>query len=160
MPSVELICVGQILPLNLVVTAFCVDSETPLRSHRPRPIWKSRFEKLDGFMYHLGGPDYLNPNSEPTFFTASDLLLFEKPSRCSHFKFRPEYASDVRSLMERLLEASPEGRIIFTTDYQLGPKRPRAYKRPYTLDRFWDTHDRWKLRLNAWYEIVQAEAAD
>jgi hypothetical protein len=56
--------------------------------------------------------------------------------------------------MENLLDESPAGRLIFTSDYQFGPSM-RRYKKPITLDRFWELHDAHHLRINALYHICQ-----
>jgi len=47
---------------------------------------------------------------------------------------------------------SPEGRLLFTTDRQFGPRRARRFA-PLGLDEFWRLHDRRALRLNAAYPL-------
>jgi hypothetical protein len=66
--------------------------------------------------------------------------------------FLPAYAPSVRAIMAELLKASPVGKIIFTSDYQFGP-RVRRYKRPLTLERFWELYDARKLHMNALYPL-------
>ncbi len=55
-------------------------------------------------------------------------------------------------MLARLLEASPQKQIVWTSDYQGGP-RPRRLKRPVSLARFQNLHDEKKLWLNALYTI-------
>ena len=48
--------------------------------------------------------------------------------------------------------SSPVNQMLFTSDYQFGPKRPFRSS-PVTLSEFWSLHDSRKLRLNGAYPI-------
>ena len=58
-------------------------------------------------------------------------------------------------VLSTLLAASPEGRLLFTSDWQFGPESEGRYP-SVTLTEFWRLHDEKTLRLNAAYPIMRA----
>lgn len=125
MPSIELICVQQHEPSLLPQLPFAVCSESVLRSHRsPTPLFQSDFDELRGCIYHLGSPFCDDADYEGPFFAYE--LLSERcrdasPNR--FLEFAPEFVSGITSLLSLLLHASPIGLVIFTTDWQFGPRQ-------------------------------------
>ena len=148
MPSVEIICISQPEPIVFENMPFRIDAEKELRSHRtPSPLFQADFDQLTGCIYHL-------TKQSKGAFTAYELI-----DVCwRELRFKPEYVPYVQQILSMLLDASPQGKILFTSDYQFGPKRKR-YKRPITLDKFWTLHDEGKLWANALYPVVQNKQA-
>ena len=142
MPSIEIICVEQAEPLRFVGLPFEFYAETDLISHRgPTPLFQPDFDAMSGCIYHVvqqsGG------------LNAGDLL-----EGWDNLKFEEYYAPYIKKLLEVLLQSSPIHRLVFTSDYQFGPD-VRRYKRPRTIDKFWETHDEGKLRFNALYPLCR-----
>ena len=154
MPSIEIVCIGQRARGDFSHLPFAVESGTELKSHRtPRPLFGEDFASLKGSIYHLGNPD-LKRGSKRRLFFAYDLLSdrARSGSRPKFLEFRPEFAPAVRELLESLVHSSPVGELLFTSDWQFGPKRP--YRSPVvSLEEFWALHDSRKLRLNGAYRI-------
>jgi hypothetical protein len=153
-PSIEIICVGQRDPIDFNDLPFAVESGTELKSHRvPKPLFRKDFAGLKGCIYHLGNPDLKAQRTGRIFF-AYDLLSDQSrsASRSRFLEFRPDYINGINDLLASLMDASPERRLLFTSDWQFGPRR--AYRSPIiTLDQFWSMHNSRKLRLNAAYPI-------
>lgn len=64
--------------------------------------------------------------------------------------FLPEARRDVADLMQRLIVASPQRRITFSTDYQFGGERQACGE--VTFSEFFRLHDEYALRYNRfWY---------
>jgi hypothetical protein len=142
MPSIEIICIGQLVPLDFSAMPFKVYAEDELISHRtPRPLFQSDFDKLSGCIYHLC-------NQRNNAYTAGDLL-----TNWEMLHFKPEYVPCIKQLLFELLQASPCKELLFTSDNQFGPG-VRKYKRPLSLNKFWVTHDENKLHFNALYCLV------
>ncbi len=153
MPSIEIICIDQFEPTDFSQLPFAIKSGRELKSdRRPSPLFQKEFDSLRGCIYHLGNPE-LKTRKTGTFFAA--YLLSHRSvhaSRSTFLEFRPEFIPSVGELLTSLLESSPVNRLLFTSDYQFGPKRP--YRSPaVTLDEFWSLHDTRALRLNAAYPI-------
>lgn len=150
MPSIEIVCIGQAAPSDFSDLPFAVAAENRLKSHRsPEPLFQTDFDPLQGCIYHLGSPRLKNPNA-PGAYTASDLLT----DWWEGIHFKPEYVPHVRRLLCELLAASPEERLLFTSDYQFGPKM-RRYRRPLTLETFWKRHGTKRLHTNALYPLTK-----
>ena len=154
MPSIEIVCIGQTDPSDFGHLLFAVESGTELKSHRiPRPLFQKDFASLNGCIYHLGNPDLKIQRTRRMFF-AWDLLSdrVRSSSRPTFLEFRPEFIASLHELLGSLLESSPARRLLFTSDWQFGPKR--RYRSPIvTLGEFWSLHDSRKLRLNGAYPI-------
>ncbi|SRR5579872_613589 len=133
---------------------FAVESGMELKSHRtPKPLFGEDFAKLQGCIFHLGNPDLKNRRKGRAFF-AYDLLSDRSRSaaRPTFLEFRPEFVPGIRELLGSLVQSSPMREVLFTSDWQFGPKR--AYRSPIvSLEEFWSLHDARKLRLNAAYPI-------
>ena len=149
-PSIEIICVGQEIPTDFSNLMMAVAGEAELVSHRTTPLFQTDFDELDGCIYHLGNPYLKFPENHDRIFLASELMkeYYEK------ILFFPKFRNELKIMLEVLLEQSPVGKLIFTSDYQFGPK-PRKYKRPLTLDSFWRKHDSVQLPTNSLVQIVR-----
>ena len=144
MPSLEIVCIGQSEPMVFEDMPFRIDAESELISQRtPSPLFQADFEARTGCIYHL-------IKQSKGACTAVELL----DAWWKELRFKPEYIPYVHYILTELLAASPEGKVLFTTDYQFGPKR-RRYKRPISLGKFWTLHAEGKLWTNALYPLVQ-----
>jgi hypothetical protein len=149
MPSIEIICIGQLQPTPFPDLPFAVVSEVVLISHRGRSsLFQQDFNRVTGCIYHLGNPNLKSPDARGIYFAGE--LLVEWWERV---EFKPEYVIPVKELLEELLHASPEGRLLFTSDYQFGPRPRRRYSKWRTPEEFWHLHDAKHLRMNALYAI-------
>jgi hypothetical protein len=149
MPSIEIVCLGQSEPSDFSGLPLAVEAEDQLLSHRsPRPLFQADFDQVRGCIYHLGSPRLKDPGA-PGAYTASDLLT----EWWEALRFKSEFVPHVQHLLRELLAASPEGELLFTSDYQFGPV-VRRYRRPLTLKTFWRRHEAWRLRANALYRII------
>ena len=152
MPSLEIICINQSEPSDFSHLPFTVKAEKELISHRsPTPFFQDDFDKLKGCIYHLlddGG------------VTAYDLLVrdwYDNEGNSNglddNVEFRDEYAPFVKDTLEQLLSSSPIGQILFTTDYQFGPKTIEKHG-PMSFSEFWHLHEVGGVRMNASYVIT------
>jgi len=154
-PSIEIICIGQLNPSDFSHLPFAVESGTELKSHRgPRPLFREDFAGLKGCIYHLGDPDLKTRTTGA--FVAFDLLSDRSryAPRLTFLEFRPEFIPAIHDLLESLMKSSPVRQLLFTSDWQFGPNR--AYRSSIvTLDEFWSLHKSRNLRLNGAYPICE-----
>ena len=152
MPSIELVCVEQQTPSVLPKLPFAVRSEPVLQSHRsPSPLFQSDFDRLRGCIYHLGNPSCNRANYEGPFF-AYELLSDVSRDRRKCLEFAPEFVASLFELFGILLAASPARSLVFTTDWQFGPRGARRC-RPILEGTFWRRHAAHALHLNSLYPI-------
>lgn len=156
MPSIEIICIGQLHPGDFNHLPFAVESGMELKSHRmPGLLFRDDFARLKGCIYHLGNPDLKTRRTGRMFFAYELLSDRARAARRPAFlEFRPEFIPAIHDLLESLIESSPVHQVLFTSDWQFGPRRP--YRSPgVTLDEFWSLHNAGKLRLNGAYPICE-----
>jgi hypothetical protein len=154
MPSIELICINQKEPVTFPDAPFSIIGEDRLVSHRvPSPLFQSDFNALSGCIYHLGDPD-LHDRPKQGVFTAYDLLSEQCRSQDEtvFLEFNEEYVPFMKNLIQRLLHESPIGKVLFTSDYQFGPRDAQRYG-VILSEGFWALHNTRKLRFNTSYEI-------
>ena len=156
MPSIEIACLGLTIPLPPPATSFAVVYEAGLKSHRsPKPRFQRDFDGLSGSLYHLGNPEFAGTTSGPFL----GYVVLSEPSRQaeppSFLAFAPEHLASAQALVAWLLDSSPEGRLLFTSDWQFGPEGSRRFS-ALTLSEFWRRHSRRELLLNAAYPIARA----
>lgn len=152
MPSAEIVCVDQAVPGDFSHLPFAVQGGVELKSHRtPNPLFGQDFASLKGCIYHLAGPEL---KARQGMFIAWDLLSDRSrdASRVSFLEFRAEFIPAMHVLLESLMESSPARQLLFTSDWQFGPKQPYRASM-LTLDEFWSRHNSCKLRLNGAYPI-------
>ena len=157
MPSIEIICIGQASPLALRSLSFAVEAESRLLSHRgPRPRFQHDFDQLKGCIYHLGNPS-LRVAPTAGAFLAYELLseASREAEPPSFLEFAAEHEADANKVLAILLQASPDGRLLFTSDWQFGPPGSRRCE-PVALPEFWRLHEERALLLNAAYPITRA----
>ena len=157
MPSIEIICIGQLNPGDFSHLPFAVESGTELKSHRsPSPLFREDFASLKGCIYHLGDPEL---KTRKRWFVAWDLLSDSSryAPRSTFLEFRAEFIPAMHDLLASLIESSPVHQLLFTSDWQFGPKRPYRSS-TMTLDEFWSCHNSRKLRLNGAYLIRDNES--
>jgi hypothetical protein len=155
-PSIEIVCIGQFEISQFDNLPFLVEAENRLVSHRkPHPLFQKKLDALQGCIYHL-----LNPTESWDAYLLLDTSIElmkrapepDEDSLIQALRFRPEYAPAVHAFLKTLLEASPVGQVMFTSDYQFGPEG-RLYTNPFTLNEFWSLHDADRLHLNALYPL-------
>jgi hypothetical protein len=149
-PSIEIVCIDQVDPTDFDDLPFAVKSGTEIQSHRtPRPLFATDFAGLKGCIYHLGNPGL---KLSGRLFFAWDLLTEEARSDARFLEFSPDFTPAVHQLLNALIQSSPVERLLFTSDWQFGPRRP--YRSPaLTLEEFWSMHNSRRLRFNAAYPI-------
>ena len=155
MPSLEIICIGQSEPLDFSDLPFVVKAERELKSHRsPCPLFQQDFDKLTGCIYHV------LDNCQPGCGTCFELLIRDWHDECGNsngrdenVEFRNEYANGMKRMIERLLEDSPIGQVLFTTDYQFGPEPAQRFG-PMTFAAFKDLYNAGHVRMNAAYLVT------
>lgn len=153
MPSIELICVEQNEPSQLPSFPFAIRAETRLVSHRSPSLFQRDFEQLRGCIYHLGSPCCDDFDYEGAFVAYELLSERCRDSVAPRFlEFAPDFLPGIFDLVGLLLTDSPAHLVIFTTDWQFGPKSARRY-RQVTERTFWQRHKNRKLRLNGLYPI-------
>jgi|SRR5579863_3931525 len=154
MPSIELACIDQSIPIDFSNLAFAVESENRVRSHRE--LFTSILNQLNGCIYHLGNPD-LKHDDEGRIFFAYDLLS----RRCkdelpaSFLEFDNSYTSSIKDMFVELLDASPAKKLVFLTDWQFGPTTV-TIGGELSFDKFWKMHDALELRLNGLYPVARS----
>ena len=148
MPTIEIVCLEQKEPLDFPNISFAVEAENEVISHRG--LFYEEFKKLDGCIYHLGSPD-VRRRINGAFYAAELLDWKVEALEGGRLKFSPQFIGDIQQMFNTLLEASPQHRLIFSSDYQFGPEQTRRYQRPLRLETFWRKHDAGKLWLNARY---------
>jgi len=155
LPSIELVCVGQVGRFELPDFPFALRAQPQLVSDRfPSPLFQVDFDRLQGWIYHLGNPQCKLPDYNGLFF-AYDLLSRKNQDSSEwdcRLEFAPEFMPGIRDLLRILLTVSPEGLVLFTTDWQFGPEQAERF-RAVPEEEFWRLHDSGKLRLNSLYPI-------
>jgi len=156
MPSIEIACIGLDQPLKPPTATFAVVCESGLTSHRHPSLFQPDFAQLSGCLYHLGNPEIANRESGAFF--AYDVLSEEMRGADppTVLEFSAEHAASAQRLITWLLDASPVGEILFTSDWQFGPPPQRFGS--VTLPAFWALHAARKLSLNAAYRIGRDKA--
>lgn len=162
MPTIELISIGcPKIPELPRYDSFAYTAETELRSHGA--LFQSVFDTLTGVVVHLANKDMEGHEdgpwfagkimdwqgggtiTPPPFGVGFDEEIMEDQDDTA-LVFLPETLLDVRDLMQRLLAASPEKRILFSTDYQFGSNRRECGE--IAFSRCFDLHAQHKLRYN------------
>lgn len=153
MPSIEIACIGLNNPTGAPRTTFALAFEPGIKSHRsPASLFQADFDKLSGCLFHIGNPGLARPQGSPFF--AYELLSDHSRDAdpVSFLEFAPEHLESAHLLLDWLLRSSPERCLLFTSDWQFGPKKPRRFG-PIDLSSFWKLHDSRTLLLNAAYAI-------
>jgi hypothetical protein len=156
MPSIEIACVDLSTDTKPLATSFAVTHELGLRSHRsPAPRFQADFAKLTGALYHIGNPEFAGHDGGPFF--AYDVLseASREADPKSFLEFDAPHVPSMRNFLQWLLDLSPCGRILFTSDWQFGPSETHRFE-PIALAEFWSRHDSRRLLLNAAYPIARA----
>ena len=154
MPSIEIVCINQKKCSRFNKIEFVINGEDKIESHRTNPIFAKDFEKLKGCIYHLGCPHLKYKGMGA--FEAYDLLSkkCQKQNDTIFLEFKRKYIPDIKSILEKLLEKSPDSKILFTSDYQFSINKPKRIKNISHSD-FWDLHKSKKLLFNTLYEITR-----
>ena len=151
MPTIELICIGcsHVPPLPRY-PSFAYQAEPRLISHRA--LFQHVLDRLTGVIVHLANND-LEGDTEVWF--AGKIMDWSETDTngVQVLIFLPETWTDLKDLMRRLLDASPQHRIMFSTDYQFGGKAMECGE--VSLTEFFCRHDSGKLRYNTLFFIRQ-----
>ena len=103
----------------------------------------------------MGNPELVR---NPIFF-AYELLSEESRDADppSFLEFSPQHLHSAQALLAWLLNLSPLGELLFTSDWQFGPKPLRRHD-AVELPHFWGIRASRELRLNASYPIVRSKS--
>lgn len=151
LPSIELICIGQKNPIDCSSYSFPVEPSKELISNRAHSSsFQSDFELLNGCMYRV---------HEEKGRTAYELLKKDwhdeegKDNGIDNdIKFIPEHDSSFVQLIKDLIQTSPVGEIVFTSDYQFGPEEYIRFEK-LTISEFIIIYRNKGLRMNSSYRI-------
>lgn len=144
MPTIELISIGcRKVPALPKYPSFAYIADTDLVTHRG--LFQNLFDSLTGAIVHLANKGF-EGNEDGGWFAG----LIMDWGDDGALIFLPETRRDVADLMERLIAASPQRRITFSTDYQFGGDRKECGE--VSLSEFFRLHDQRALRYNTfWY---------
>jgi hypothetical protein len=155
MPSIEIACLDLSTPLLPAPASFAIACEPGLKSHRsPSSRFQADFDRLQGSLYHIGNPNLAHDTGA---FFAFEVLseVSRRVEPPSFLEFGDAHLESARNLLRWLLEISPSGLILFTSDWQFGPDWSRRFEQ-FSLAEFWALHDSRELLLNASYLIAGA----
>ncbi len=151
MPSIEIISINQKEPTDCSSFPITVEIGGDLVSHRtPSPLFQSDFDELEGYIYHVldgEGPTACNLLKQDWYDEEGNSNGLDE-----NIEFIDEYKDSVKLLLDKLLHSSKTGEILFTSNYQFGPKKAIRVGPMSILD-FWNLHDAGKLRINASYYV-------
>jgi hypothetical protein len=143
-PTIELISIGcPEVPELPKYPCFAYIAETNLVTHRL--LFQNVFDSLTGVIVHLANKDF--EGEEDRCWFAGMIMNWDHDEA---LVFLPETRRDVADLMRRLIAASPDHRITFSTDYQFGGDRQECGE--VAFSEFFRLHDAHALRYNRfWY---------
>jgi hypothetical protein len=166
MPTIEIVSLrARAIPVEQEKFGFAVWQESEPISHRS--LFFDYLRRHSGAILHLGNPAF-SPGTGG--FHAGALIDWgwESPepdeipgpsgpenawaNQHFGFRFRPEFRSELERLLHVALDASPERRVFFLTDYQFGPEKP-AFEPALSPADFWQAHDSKGLSLNTLYDL-------
>ena len=151
MPSIELICIDQGDPIDCSSYSFSVEASRELISDR---VHSSTFQKdfrgLKGCIYRV---------HEGTGRTAYELLKRDWYDENGddngiddNVEFTTEHESNFIDLVKSLIQASPIGEIIFTSDYQFGPDEFKRFG-TVSISEFLTLYREKEVRMNSLYRV-------
>ena len=117
-----------------------------LSADRAGGLFQTLFNEQHGVIFHLGNKEQ---EKDPEGYWFAGGVMDWTEARTVFFP--REARSEFQDLLIRLLRASPEGRVLFSTDYQFGGKR-RVFGE-ICLSSFLAMHDERKLKYNVLYYI-------
>jgi len=151
MPSIELICVGQLNPIDCSDLSFQVEAESRLLSHRGlTSSFQRDFDKLSGCIYHL------LDDKGPTAYELLKRNWYDKEGNDlgtgENIQFLEQHEDSFQSLVRQLIDASPVSRLVFASNYQFStnPFRRHRVKR---ISEFFHLYSEGKIRMNGLYPI-------
>ena len=132
--------------------SFLIESGRELISDRAHSsTFQSDFDQLNGCIYRIHEKDGR---------TAYDLLMKdwydengEDNGTDNNIEFIAEHDSSFIELIRRLIQESPVGEIVFTSDYQFGPDEFTRFEKLKMSD-FLTIYKNNKLRINSLYRVT------
>ena|SRR5687768_10647162 len=167
MPTIEIASINaNSLELRQSNFQVAIIEETKLQSHRG--LFYDVLQQQQGCIIHIGDTEFKQEKDggffagrliDWDFDTGNDYIIIPdvdtddtSANQQFAFKFIEEFKSDINRLLEIALDKSPIKRILFLSDYQFGPERPKT-EIIYTITDFWTQHDTDGLRFNTLYEM-------
>lgn len=154
MPTIELASIGCTQPPDLPsYSSFSCLLENKLLSHRS--LFQTVFDGLSGIMVHLANKQ--RETTKSGFWFAADLIDWNESGHDPQHEesttliFLPDALLDIRDLMQRLLAASPQRLITFSTDYQFGGISHE--NGAISLSQFFNLHATRKLHFNHLWHV-------
>ena len=158
MPTIELVSINQSSPVLFEDLPFAVEVDNQLKSHRYPSLFQTDFDLFSGYIYHLGG--FTENNNDGGIFTAYELLSNDSSNQAeSRFvEFKKEIFPFIQIIIKTLLDSSPSGEVIFTSDYQFSENNIQKFE-SMALDTFCELHNKKELLFNASYKIINQVTA-
>lgn len=148
MPTIELISLNaETIPQLPSYSSFAYIVESDLVSHRG--LFQQIFDRSKGYIVHIGNKEF--ENNKDSFWYAGEIMNWEEDA----VVFLKETFRDLKDLIQRMIDSSPNNEILFSTDYQFGPEKPMDFG-AVSIEEFYEFHRLKKLRWNSIYKI-QAE---
>ena len=123
-PTIESISIGcPKIPELPKYPSFAYIAETELKTQRS--LFQNVFDTLTGVIVHLANKEF--EREEEGCWFAGMLMEWDDDDA---LVFCAEARGDVADLMQRLIAASPEKRITFSTDYQFGGDKQLWFIQP------------------------------
>lgn len=154
MPTIELASIGCTQPPDLpYYDSFTYSVETRLFSHRE--LFQPVFNDLNGVIVHLANKE--RESTQAGLWFAADLINWngahlDAEEDTKPLIFLPDALLDVRDLMRRLLTASPQKHITFSSDYQFGGEERENEE--ISFSRFFKLHASQELYFNHLWHVV------
>jgi hypothetical protein len=152
MPSIEILVESPSRRAAVVEDdyPFAFRSSQPPESDRQPSLWQREFSRTEGMLYHLGEMRFKQQNNG--WFYAYGLLNID--DKLFKFRFKSKIKHSVRKFLGELLQVSGTHTIHLTSDWQFCNRQPKRLKRIYTLQDFFERHDKKGIPLNAWITIA------
>ena len=153
MPTIEIVSIGaKKLGLSAPDFSLAIIEENVLKSHRG--LFNDFLSKHTGVIVHLGDLDF---KEDQYAFFAGKLVDWEnRPSSGEDghlFRFLPEYAREVDTVLRAALSASPVQLACFLTDIQQGEEDAHHFAPKLSIEAFWQKHDACGLTFNRLYPV-------
>jgi hypothetical protein len=145
-PTVEIVSVGSMQgPFAQPVDLFAQRCDSSLRSDRG--LFQETLDRLTGTLIHLGNPRA--NGSDPVWFCGHSIGW--KLNNTDNIDFA---VTELQQILLHMQDQSPEGHVLFLTDYQFGPAPEIATLR--SIDELIALMRSHTVRFNTLYSVGMA----
>jgi hypothetical protein len=149
MPTVEIVSVGSMQgPFAQPVDLFVQRCDSSLRSDRG--LFQETLDHLTGTLIHLGNPRA--DESDPVWFCGHSIGW--RLNNSDNIDFEADAVTELQQILLRMQDQSPEGHVLFLTDYQFGPAPEIATLR--SIDELIALMRSHTVRFNTLYSVGMA----